>query len=204
MLRFDEIFEVNRRERPFPGQGEEIKEVSIVTTVLIGPYMLEEKRGPLESLCDFEMLITDVFIMGNIFRPYPWGFQELYRIGQFSVKAEVTRILKITVVLFFSFPGGMAIMINMFVIVGTLPEADIVDDQFEITLDGLSDRLQGFELPVDMFVNDDLLDSHIFILQGLSDRIDTGCGGDLHFKAGKSFSHQVDEIGHTDGDRICP
>jgi len=95
-------------------------------------------------------------------------------------------------------------MINMLVIVGTLPEADIVDDQFEITLDGLSDGLQSLEFTVDMFVNDDFLDSHIFILLGLSDRIDTGCRGDLHFKAGNSFSHQVDEIGHTDGDRICP
>jgi hypothetical protein len=102
--------------------------------------MLEKERGLLESLSDFEMLITDRFIMGNILWPYPGRFQKLYRVSQLPVKAEVTRILEITVVIFFSLPGGVAIMINMFVIVGTLPEADVVDNQFEITPDGFPDR----------------------------------------------------------------
>jgi hypothetical protein len=140
VLWFDEIFKVNRREGPFPGQGKEIQKVSIVTAVLIGFHMLEKERGPLETLRNFEMLVSDRFIMGNILWPYPGRFQKLYRVGQFPVKAEVTRILEITVVLFFSLPGGVAIMIDMFVIVGTLPEADIVDDQFEITLDSFPDR----------------------------------------------------------------
>jgi hypothetical protein len=140
MLWFDEIFEVNRGKGPFPWQGKEVQEISVVTAVLISFHMLEKERGLLESLRDFEMLITDGFVMGNIFWTYPGRFQKLYGVGQFPVKAEVTRILEITVVIFFSLPGGMAIMIDMFVIVGTLPEADIVDDQFEIALDGLPDR----------------------------------------------------------------
>jgi len=140
MLWFDEIFEVNRCEGPFPWQGKEVQEISVVTAVLISFHMLEKERGLLESLRDFEMLVPDPFIMGNIFWPYPGRFQKLYRVGQFPVKAEVTWILEITVVLFFSLPGGVAIMIDMFVIVGTLPEADVVDDQFEIALDGLPDR----------------------------------------------------------------
>jgi hypothetical protein len=103
--------------------------------------MLEKERGLLKSLRDLEMLIADRFVMGNILWPYPGGFQELHRVGQFPVEAEVTRVLEITVVLFFSLPGGVAIMIDVLVIVGTLPEADIVDDQFEIAFDNLTDRL---------------------------------------------------------------
>jgi hypothetical protein len=140
VLWFDEIFEVNRCEGPFPWQGKEIQEVSIVTTVFISFHVLEKERGLLKSLGDFEMLVPDRLIMGNILWPYPGRFQKLYRVRQLPVKTEVTRILEVTVVFFLSFPGGMAIMINMFVIVGTLPEAYVVDDQFEITSDGLPDR----------------------------------------------------------------
>jgi hypothetical protein len=102
--------------------------------------MLEKERGLLKSLGDFEMLVADRFIMGDILWSYPGRFQKLYRVGQFPVKAEVTRILEITVILFLSLPGGVTIMIDMFVIIGTLPEADVVDDQFEIAPDSLPDR----------------------------------------------------------------
>jgi hypothetical protein len=202
MFGFDEIFEMEGSESSLSREGEEIQDVSIVTAVLIGPHMLEKEGGPFETLCDFEMLVTDLFIMGDIFRPYPGRFQELYRVGQFAIKAEIAGILEIAVIFFLSLPGGMAIMIDMLVIVGTLPEADVVDDQFEIALEGLSDRFQGFEFPVDMFINDDLLDSHIFILEGFSDRIDTGRGRDLHLQTGKAFSYQIDEIGDAHRDRI--
>jgi hypothetical protein len=104
VLWFDEIFEVNRGEGTFPWQGKKVQEVSIIAAVLISFHMLEEERGPLESLGDFKMLVPDRFIMGNVFRPYPGRFQKFHRDSQFPVKAEVTRILEITVVIFFSLP----------------------------------------------------------------------------------------------------
>jgi hypothetical protein len=128
MLWLDKIFQVDGGEGPFSRQGKQVQKISVVTAVLISSHMLEKERGLLKSLRDFEMLIPDRFIMGNILWPYPGRFQKLCRVSQLPVKAEVTGILEITVVLFFSLPGGMAIMIDMFVIVGTLPEADVVDN----------------------------------------------------------------------------
>ena len=99
-------------------------------------------------------------------------------------------------------PGGMAIVIDMFIIVGALPEADIVDDQFQIALHRLSDGLEGLEFPVDVFIDDDLLNAHVLILKGLPHRVDPGCGGDLDLQTGKAFSHQIDEVRNADGDRV--
>ena len=132
MLGLDEIFEVNRGEGPFPRKGKEVQEIPIIAPVFISPDMFEEERGPLKSLSDFEMIITDRFIMRDILWPDPGGFQEFHRVRQFSVEAEVAGILEIAVLILFSLPRGMAIMIDMFEVVGTLPEADVVDDQFQL------------------------------------------------------------------------
>lgn len=95
-------------------------------------------------------------------------------------------------------------MIHMFEIIGALPETDVVDDQFQITLHGLPDGFEVLKFPVDMFINDDLFHAHVFILEGLSDRVDPGYCGDLDLETWEAFSHQIDKVGNPDGDRISP
>jgi hypothetical protein len=53
-----------------------------------------------------------------------------------------------------------------------------------------------------MFVDDDLLNAHVLILEGFPDRIDPSRGGDLHLETGKAFSHKIDEIRQANRDRI--
>ena len=79
MLWLDEIFEMDRGKGPLSRKGEEIQEISVVTPILIGPDMFEKERGPFESLRNFEMVITDLFVMGDVFRPDPGRFEELHR-----------------------------------------------------------------------------------------------------------------------------
>jgi len=204
MLGLDKIFQMDRGKSPLSGKGEEVQEVSIVPAVFIDPDIFEEKRRPLETLRDFETLVTDGFIVTDILRPDPRGFQQLHRIGQLSVEAKVSRILKITVLLFLSLSGGMAIVVDVLEVVGTLPEADIIDDQFQMTLHRFPDRFEGFELPVDVFVNDDFFYPHVLVLEGLPYRVDSRDRGDLYFEAGKTFSHKVDQIGNPHGHSIGP
>jgi hypothetical protein len=108
------------------------------------------------------------------------------------MKAEVTRILEIAGLTFFSFPGGMAIVVHMLEIVWTLPEADIVNDQFKVTFHCLSDGFKGFKFTIDMLIDDDFLNPHILVLKGLSDSIDPGCGRDFDVEAGKPLPYKVD------------
>jgi hypothetical protein len=140
--------------------------------------------------------------VADILRPDPGGFQELHGVHQFSVEAKVSWILKITIPIFLSLSRGMAIVIDMFIIIGALPEADVIDDQFQIALHCFSDRLQGFELTVDMLINDDFLDTHVFILKGFPYGVDPGCRGDFHLEAGKTFPRKVHEVGDTHRNRI--
>jgi hypothetical protein len=98
----------------------------------------------------------------------------------------------------------MPIVVDVLIIVRALPEADVIDDQFQMTLHRLPDRFQCFELAVDVLINDDLLHPHVFILEGLSYGIDPRGRGDFYFEARKTFSHKVDQIGHTHGHCIGP
>jgi hypothetical protein len=98
----------------------------------------------------------------------------------------------------------MAIVIDVLVVVGTLPEADVIDDQFQMTLHRFPDRLQGLEFPVDMLVNDDFFYPHVFILESFSYCVDPRGGGDLYFEARKTLSHEVDQIGNAHGHSIGP
>jgi hypothetical protein len=97
----------------------------------------------------------------------------------------------------------MAIVIDVLVIIRTLPKANIIDDQFQVALDCSSDCLKGLEFSVGVLINDDLLHTHGFVLKGLSHGIDTGSGGGFHFKARETFPDQIDEIGHANDDRVC-
>src|SRR4030042_4543249 len=103
--------------------------------------MFEKKRGAFKTLCDFEMIVAQILIVANIFRPNPGRVQKLHRVHQFSVKAEITRILKVAILILFSFSRGMTVMVDVLIIIGTLPEADIIDDQFEIAFYCFSYRL---------------------------------------------------------------
>ncbi len=96
----------------------------------------------------------------------------------------------------------MAIVVDMFVIIRTLPEADIVDNELQVAAHSVSYRLQGFELTIDMLIDNDLLDSHRFILKGLPHGINPGRGGDLDLEARKTFPHEIDEVRDAHGDRI--
>jgi len=116
MLRLDKIFQMDRCESSLSREGEEIQEVSLITPVLISLDMFKKEGGSFKSLRDLEMIITQIFIVGDILRPDPGRFQELYRVRQFSIKAEVTRVLKITVVILLSFAGSMAILRKMLII----------------------------------------------------------------------------------------
>ena len=104
--------------------------------------------------------------------------------------------------IFFAAPRGMAVMIDMLVIIRTLPEADIIQDQLQIALHGLSDRFKGFKFAVNMLIDDDFFHAHVFVLQGFSHGIDPGGSGDLDFEARKTRPHKLDQVGETDGDRI--
>jgi hypothetical protein len=181
MLGLDKIFQMDRGESPLSGKGEEVQEVSVIPAIFIDPDIFKEKRSSLKTLCDFETLIADGFVVLDILRPDPGRLQEFHRVGQFSVKAEISRILKITVLLFLSLPRGMAIVIDVFVIVGALPEADIIDDQFQMTLHRFPDRFEGLELPVDVFINDNFFHPHVFILEGLPYCVDPRGGRDFYF-----------------------
>jgi len=139
MLGFDKIFEMQGSEGPLPGEGEEIEKVSLVALGFISPDMFQEKRGPLKTLNDFEMVIPDRFVRRDIFRPDPWRFQELHRVRQFSIEAKVAGILEITIIILLVLSRGMAIMVHMFEVVGALPETDIVDDQLQMALDRFLD-----------------------------------------------------------------
>jgi hypothetical protein len=102
MLGLDKIFQMDRGERPFSGKGEKVQEVSTIPAVFVDPDIFEKKGSPLKALRDFEALIADRFVVTDIFGPDPGRFQQLHGIDQFSVKAKVSRILKITVLLFLS------------------------------------------------------------------------------------------------------
>src|SRR5512136_1639215 len=54
-----------------------------------------------------------------------------------------------------------------------------------------------------MFVDDDLLNTHVLVLEGFPDRIDASRGGDLHLQTGKAFSYKVDEVREANRHRIC-
>ncbi len=97
VFRLNEVFQMERGEGPFPWKGEKIEEVSIVTAILIGLDVLKKERGPFESLRDFEMVVAQLFIVTEVFRPDPRRFEKLHRIHQFSVEAEIARILEVAV-----------------------------------------------------------------------------------------------------------
>jgi hypothetical protein len=50
------------------------------------------------------MFIAHGFIVADILGPDPGRFQQLHRVHQFSIKAKISRILKITVLLLLSLP----------------------------------------------------------------------------------------------------
>jgi hypothetical protein len=91
--------------------------------------VFQKERGSFKSFCDFKMIVTQILVVRNIFWSDPRGFEKFHRVHQFSVKAEVTWILEIAVLILLSAPRGMAIVVDMFEIIRTLPKADIVDDQ---------------------------------------------------------------------------
>jgi hypothetical protein len=121
MFRLDKIFKMNRGKGPLPGKGEKVQKVSIIAAIFIGHDIFKKKGSAFKTLCDFEAIVTYCLIVRGILWSDPGRFQELHRIHQFSVKAEITWILKITILIFFSFPRGMAIMIDVFVIIRALP-----------------------------------------------------------------------------------
>ena len=53
-----------------------------------------------------------------------------------------------------------------------------------------------------MFIDDDLLNAHVLVLEGLPHRIDTGRGGDLHLQTGKALSYEIDEVRDANRDGI--
>jgi len=55
-----------------------------------------------------------------------------------------------------------------------------------------------------VLIDDDLLDAHILILEGLSYCVDPGRGGDLHLEAGETLSHEIDEVRDAEGDGVRP
>jgi hypothetical protein len=168
--------------------------------IFIGLHMLKEERSTFKTLCDLEMIVADILIVGSILGPDPRRFKEFHRFHQFSIKAKVTGILEIAIILFLPLPRGMPVVINMFVIIGTLPEADVVDDQLQVAPYCLSDRLQSFELPIDVFIDDNLLHTHLFVLEGFAHGIDPGRGGNLDLKAWEAFPHQIDQVRDTHND----
>ena len=103
---------------------------------------------------------------------------------------------------FFAKPRGMAVVIDMFVIIRALPEADIIEDQFQIAFHRFSDCVKGPELAVDVLVNDYFLHAHVFVLKGFPHGIDPRGRGDLDFETRETCPHQFDQVRKTDGDRI--
>jgi hypothetical protein len=98
----------------------------------------------------------------------------------------------------------MTIGIDVFVIVGALPEADVIDDQFQIALHRFPNRFEGFELAVDVFVNDNFFYPHVFILEGFSYGVDPCGRGDFYFESRKTFSHEIDQIRNAHGHSVSP
>ncbi len=129
MFRLDEVLQMDGGKCPLPRKGEKVQEIPLIAPVLIGLHMFYEERGSFKSLRDLKMVVTEALIVTEIFRPDPRGFEKFHRVHQFSVKAEVTWILEIAVLILLSAPRGMAIVVDMFEIIRTLPKADIVDDQ---------------------------------------------------------------------------
>ena len=203
VLRLDEIFEMKRRKCAFSRKSEKVEDIAIKAPVFISLDVLQEKGSSLEALRDFEMIIADILVMGKVLGPYPGGFEELHRFRQLPVEAEVAGILEIAVGFLLALPRGMAVMVDVFKVIGTLPEADIVDDQFQVAFHRLPDGLQGLEFAVDVFINDNLFHSHLLILEGLADRVDPGRGGDFDLQAGKSLSHEIDEVRNAYRHCIC-
>jgi hypothetical protein len=189
-------------ESPSSREREKIQDISVIAPVFIDPDVFKEKRSSFKSLRDFEMLVSDGLIVMDILGPYPWRFQKLYRVRQFSVKAEISWILEVACLVFFAAPRGMAVVIDMFVVIRTLPQADIIQNQLQIALHGLADRFKGFELTVDMLIDDDFFHAHVFVLQGFSHGIDPGGSRDLDFEARKTRPHKLDQVGKADGHRI--
>ena len=133
-----------------------------MTAILIGLDVLKKERGPFESLRDFEMVVAQLFIVTEVFRPDPRRFEKLHGIHQFSVEAEIARILEVAVLLFFSRPRSVTIVVDVFKIIRTLPEANIVDNELEVASHRLSDRLKGLKFTVDVLIDDDLFHPHLF------------------------------------------
>src|SRR5512143_1015163 len=73
-----------------------------------------------------------------------------------------------------------------------------------MTLYRFPDRFECFELPVDMLINDDFLYPHVFILEGLSNRVDPGDRRHFYFEARETFSHEIDHVGNAHRHRIGP
>jgi len=101
-----------------------------------------------------------------------------------SGKGRGTWILEITVIIFFSLLEA-CIMIDMFVIVGTLPEADVVDDQLRLHLTAFR-IVPSFELAIDMFVDNDSSTPHVLVLEGFLTVL-TRALWNLHLQTGKAF-----------------
>jgi hypothetical protein len=74
MFWLDEVFQMDRGKGSFSRKGEEVKEISIITPVLVGPHVLEEKGSLLESLRDLETVVAEILIMGDVLRPDPRRF----------------------------------------------------------------------------------------------------------------------------------
>jgi hypothetical protein len=53
-----------------------------------------------------------------------------------------------------------------------------------------------------MFIDDDLFNTHVFVLEGFPDCIDASCGRDLHLQAGKALSYKIDEVREANRDRV--
>ncbi len=95
-------------------------------------------------------------------------------------------------------------MIDVFKVIRTLPEADVIDNQFQVTFHRFPDGLQSLEFPVDVLIDDDLFYPHFLILDGLPDRIDPGRRRDFDFQPWEAFSHEIDEVGDTHRHRVGP
>jgi hypothetical protein len=104
MFRLDEVFEMEWRKGALSRKGKKVEDVPIVTPIFIGLDVFEKKGRSLEPLCDLEMIIADRFVMGEVLGADPGGFEEFHRVCQFSVEAEVTRILEVAVGLLLPFP----------------------------------------------------------------------------------------------------
>ncbi len=104
MFRLDEVFEMDRCKGALSRKRKKIEEISVITPALVCLHVFEEKGCALEPLGDFEMVITDILVMGKVLGPDPGRLEEFDGFRQFAVKAEVTRVLEVTVRLLLAFP----------------------------------------------------------------------------------------------------